>query len=125
MKQCVLCENNFEPVKNGHTRKYCFDCVPLFEKGNKETQNYAMKKKHLSIKKHLVNYKGGKCEKCGYDKCFDALHFHHNNPAEKDFGISLTFRELSEYYKEVDKCSLLCANCHSEIHFELKQLEQY
>lgn len=35
----------------------------------------------------LVKYKGGKCVKCGYDKCIDALEFHHIDSEDKDFGI--------------------------------------
>jgi len=35
-----------------------------------------------------VEYKGGKCEVCGYDRCADALEFHHNDSIGKKFGIS-------------------------------------
>lgn len=70
----------------------------------------------------LVEYKGGKCEICGYDKCIDALEFHHLNPQEKEFGIScgntLKFETLK---KEADKCILVCANCHREIHSKIKE----
>ena len=80
--------------------------------------NYrSLKKARQRLKKKLVDYKGGKCEICGYDKCINALDFHHLNPNEKDFGISnymvLSFDKLK---KEVDKCILVCANCHREIH---------
>ena len=36
----------------------------------------------------LVEYKGGECERCGYNKCIDSLEFHHIDPNEKDFTIS-------------------------------------
>jgi hypothetical protein len=71
-------------------------------------------RKRTKIK--LLEYKGGKCEICGYDRCNRALQFHHRNPLEKDFtisGRSLSFDRLKD---EVDKCVLVCANCHSEIH---------
>ena len=67
-------------------------------------------------KKKLIDYKGGKCEICGYNKCDSALQFHHKNPNEKDFSISgksLSFDRLKD---EVDKCMLVCSNCHAEIH---------
>jgi predicted transcriptional regulator len=67
-------------------------------------------------KKKLIEYKGGKCELCGYNKCDSALQFHHKDPTEKDFSISgksLSFDRLKE---EVDKCMLVCSNCHAEIH---------
>lgn len=66
----------------------------------------------------LVEYKGGKCERCGYDKCIKALEFHHLNPKEKDFTISGKSWSFERLKKEVDKCILVCSNCHSEIHEE-------
>lgn len=70
------------------------------------------------IKESLINYKGGKCEKCGYDKCIKALQFHHIDPNKKDFTISKNIKSLKfeDVKKEVDKCILVCANCHAEIH---------
>lgn len=65
----------------------------------------------------LVEYKGGKCEICGYDKCVDALEFHHINPEEKDFGLSNgDTKGLEKLKKEADKCILICSNCHRELH---------
>lgn len=78
-----------------------------------------VKKHRKKIKEELVLYKGGKCEICGYDKCLGALDFHHLNPNEKDFSISDSskYHNLEEMKKEVDKCILVCANCHREIHY--------
>jgi len=69
----------------------------------------------------LVDYKGGCCEKCGYNKSFEALQFHHINPSEKDFTISGKSYSVERLKKEVDKCILVCANCHIEIHEDLKK----
>ena len=70
------------------------------------------------IKQSLVDYKGGKCEKCGYNKSLKALQFHHLNPKDKKFAISENLRSLNakDLQKELDKCILVCANCHAEIH---------
>lgn len=68
----------------------------------------------------LVEYKGGKCEKCGYSKCIDALDFHHVDPNEKDFTIGGKSWSFDRLKNEVDKCILVCANCHREIHSEIK-----
>lgn len=67
-------------------------------------------------KRKLIEYKGGKCEVCGYDKCVSALSFHHKDPKEKDFSISAKSYSYERLKKEVDKCILVCANCHIEIH---------
>lgn len=74
------------------------------------------RRKKLKVK--AVEYKGGKCEVCGYNKCIEALHFHHMDPSKKDFGIAaggLT-RSWDRVKKEVEKCILVCSNCHAEIH---------
>lgn len=68
----------------------------------------------------LVEYKGGECERCGYNKCIDALEFHHRTPNEKDFTISGKSWSFERLKKEADKCILVCSNCHKEIHFEIK-----
>ena len=72
------------------------------------------------IKLQLVEYKGGKCEMCGYDRCIDALSFHHKNPNEKDFTIGGKSYSFERLKKEVDKCIMVCQNCHIEIHHNLK-----
>jgi hypothetical protein len=72
-------------------------------------------------KKRAVEYKGGKCERCGYDKCVDALEFHHINPTQKDKNfVNIKIRKWETQKNELDKCICVCANCHREIHAELR-----
>lgn len=74
--------------------------------------------RHKKLKELAVTYKGGKCEICGYAKYLGALEFHHKDPTKKDFGIG-THKStgINEKTKsELDKCSLVCSNCHKEIH---------
>ena len=68
-----------------------------------------------------VEYKGGCCSICGYDGCIEALEFHHIDPSEKDFGISSKgyTRSWERVKEEIDRCVLLCANCHREVHFKI------
>ena len=63
-----------------------------------------------------MQYKGCKCERCGYDKNISALEFHHIDSRQKDFSITDTHRCWEEVKAELDKCILVCANCHREIH---------
>lgn len=67
------------------------------------------------LKEDLVRKLGGSCQLCGYNKCLAALHFHHINPHEKEFNIS-SKNHFWEVEKEIQKCILLCANCHTEVH---------
>lgn len=76
-------------------------------------------------KQILVDYKGGKCCICGYDKCNEALDFHHLNPENKDFSISSTHKNIDILKKEVDKCILVCCRCHREIHAGLIDLDSF
>lgn len=76
------------------------------------------------LKRLCVEYKGGKCERCGYNKCMAALDFHHLDPTTKLFNIAgktgcLRGQTLTEsLILELDKCILVCANCHREIHHQ-------
>lgn len=75
-------------------------------------------------KQKLVDLFGGKCKKCGYDRCKEALQFHHLDPTKKSFGISGkgACREWNVMVKEANKCVLLCANCHAELHCGLIEI---
>ena len=68
------------------------------------------------MKRILVAEAGGGCAVCGYARCVVNLHFHHVNPAEKSFAVSIaTGKSLAAYRQEAQKCVLVCANCHGEI----------
>lgn len=99
--------------------------LTIVPKQTKKERNESVKQHVISWRQDkkvkLVNYKGGKCERCGYDKCVQALQFHHLNPDEKDFAISGKSYSFERLKKEVDKCIMVCANCHIEIHEELKK----
>jgi len=66
----------------------------------------------------MVNYKGGKCQFCGYSKYIGALDFHHIDPKTKKFSLSMDqmYRSWELTLKELDKCVIVCSNCHREIH---------
>lgn len=78
------------------------------------------------LKRIAIEYKGGKCEKCGYDKDFPWVYdFHHIDGQTKDFGIGHYSGGLTKMLNELDKCIMLCANCHREVHYQeyLKKLQ--
>ena len=88
--------------------------IPRCRKCNVEQ----VQRRRVKIKKLAVEYKGGSCEICGYNKYIGALEFHHKDPTQKDFSISRKGHTIawSKVKKEIDKCQLLCANCHRELH---------
>ena len=81
----------------------------------------AVQKRREKIKIMAIAYKGGKCQCCGYDKCVQALEFHHIDPTQKDFGLGAKgyTRSWDKNKEELDKCIMVCANCHREIHYNI------
>ena len=65
------------------------------------------------------------CEVCGYNACPRSLHFHHLEPGGKEYGIAIKMRHssLAHVMSEIEKCVLLCANCHGELHDGLPVLQ--
>jgi len=112
---CLICQNSF--IANNHKRLYCYECSP-----SKMSSADAIRYRKRRIKHLLVLSKGGKCERCGYNTCEGALQFHHRDPSQKEFALSdfnLNNADFSmaKVYAELDKCDMLCANCHAEIHY--------
>jgi len=86
----------------------------------------AVSQRRKNIRLRAIEYKGSKCSSCGYDRCVEALEFHHTNPSLKDFSISTKgyTRSWERVMVELDKCIMLCANCHREIHAKLAALRR-
>jgi transcription elongation factor Elf1 len=88
-----------------------------------EANKAAVAKRRKKLRTLAIEYKGGKCIFCGYDKLQDALESHHLDKSKKDFGISQSglTRSWERVKNEVEKCILVCANCHREIHAGILQ----
>tara|TARA_R110002110_G_scaffold31917_8_gene111649 strand:+ start:9 stop:473 length:465 start_codon:yes stop_codon:yes gene_type:complete len=100
-------------------------------KRDRTQEAFKLKEKRNYLKRRLVEYKGGKCEVCGYNKSIRALEFHHSDPKKKKINISTElFQKKSpneklykRLKKETEKCLLVCRNCHAEIHQGLVQAD--
>lgn len=96
---------------NGRTRSICKDCVKANEK-----ERYKARVQEIQEFKQTLG-----CKKCGETRSY-LLDFHHRDPKEKDFCISDFSRTpLSSLMKEIEKCDILCANCHREWHYLSQQ----
>jgi hypothetical protein len=91
-------------------------------KDRREYLIQAVKKRRKKLKQMAVEYLGGKCMICGYNRCINALEFHHLE--DKRFGFSSRgiTRSWQRTKEELKKCVLVCSNCHKEIHAGLVQL---
>lgn len=86
-------------------------------------QSEYVQKRREHIKLLALAYKGNKCQCCGYNKCISALEFHHIEPMQKEFAIGTNgyTRSWNKVKNELDKCILVCSNCHREIHANILQ----
>lgn len=71
------CSKEFVPQIYGTGKFLCNNCKILFNK--------------YLLKERCLKYLTGKCQKCGYDKCPDALEFHHRDPSKKKFKVTRTY----------------------------------
>jgi hypothetical protein len=105
--------------------KFCGSCIiknkeefiPKKRDLKKAVKSIVSWRQRTKIK--AIEYKGGKCINCGYDRCVRALQFHHLDSTKKDFTISGVSRSWDTIKIELDKCILICANCHAEEHDKL------
>jgi len=119
MKHCPRCKTEKSLVdfyqrrgkKGGSV--YCRPC----------TNEQAIERQR-GFKQKCVEYKGGECEECKYNTYIGALEFHHIDPLTKKF--TLATRKLTSFSEEIkqelDKCLMLCSNCHREAHAKTKGL---
>jgi hypothetical protein len=106
-------------ISNRILHKYADNKMLILTEDERKKRNYGRVKLHRQkIKEMAVIYKGGKCEICGYDKCNWAFDFHHIDKTKKEYSISSNSTLSWDKVKiEVDKCIMLCANCHRELHY--------
>ena|SRR5674476_512038 len=104
MCTCSICGKEYEYNKRkGHTKTKCGSCQ--------------CNHRRFELKRKAVEYLGGGCSVCGYNKCIQALEFHHRDETTKEFCISGSHSISWVRFKaELDKCDLLCSNCHRETH---------
>lgn len=112
LKTCKTCAKVYEySHATGHGKTRCNSCI---------TQESQQKKR-----KFAIDYYGGKCSICGYDKCQGALEFHHLKDKAEMPSYIIRRWSWEKTKEELDKCLLVCANCHREIHDNQIDLEKH
>ena len=107
-------------------RPRCKDCNREFTRNqsnrNRESISKNAKARKSARKSECISYLGGKCYRCAYKKSTHALTFHHKSRAEKDGDISsmLDYSWL-RLRRELDRCVLVCFNCHMELEEEFRR----
>lgn len=132
---CPICYTSFIAPGKAHNKVYCSRQCKVKAAEVRE-KNGTYKRKHrtdhgkqtyqdqknraITRKLLLIKEKGGACSVCGYNKNMAALCFHHLDPSIKELKLdarSLASSSLKTLREEVDKCILLCNNCHMELHY--------
>jgi hypothetical protein len=150
MPTCRKCGENIpnhiiidNKLRNLQNRKFCLICSPFAKHNTRPDITAPLKDRYVNGKRikrcpqqtvrlfrirkkqKMIDYKGGKCVICGYNRCSASMHFHHINAADKSFGISDHHAWGFERLKpELDKCVLVCSNCHGELHSGLIDLSK-
>jgi 5-methylcytosine-specific restriction endonuclease McrA len=135
LRTCTRCGEEKEEgffKKNYRKRKkdleqirYTSKCLSCEKKEFKEWRtinvvayNQRYKERRWARKERAIQYKGGVCQHCGQVVHMSAFNFHHLNKEEKDMdpGLMMSCSD-ARLFQELDKCILLCANCHRKEHF--------
>jgi hypothetical protein len=136
LKRCIACGEvaeckwmaTFTQTGQPEYRSRCIECQKKHYKEiaankRKKLSGYA-KRRRQEFKAKYIEYLGGKCCRCGYSKCPRALTFHHRNREHKERELSAMLDWSWERVRaELDKCELVCFNCHMEWEEEFERVK--
>jgi hypothetical protein len=124
VKKCdILCINchvkYFTEHKVKNLDKDIIELTELMKKeSDKKTKNKLLKKRqNFEAKRYAYQYKlSHPCSKCG-ENDEKSLLFHHRNPEEKDNKVTQLYKYgIKKVREEIEKCDVLCHNCHIKLH---------
>jgi len=134
MKNCPKCKedkelNEFGNNKNTKDKKqrYCKTCQAEFDNKHylSNKKQYIVRRKlfQQNVKKWYLDYKKEqKCSKCSEDRYW-VLDFHHLEPEKKEMNMDRARRcSIEKLKKEIEKCIVLCSNCHRDLHFQERNI---
>jgi len=116
---CKKCGKEFilNGKQGGQNRMFCYDCLPTCS--DRALRNKMRRDLVKEFSDELKLKRG--CDICGYNKCAQALEWHHPNNDKDDDPSCLLKTSFSAYLDEIEKCQLLCSNCHRELHSKDKK----
>lgn len=131
-KICITCkqEKPLEEFAKNKTRKdgrssICKSCFSLYRnkhyQENKEYYKSKAKNYREKTRKLFNEFKSNlKCSICGENRWW-LLDFHHLDPSEKEGEVVNLVQSPKRLEKELQKCIVLCSNCHRDLHYKEKQ----
>lgn len=136
MKQCTFCNSkksldlfNKNKKRKDGLQNICRDCSKKYAKSHYEANKDQEKNRIYSRRQELIDrfneYKSQlSCTMCGETEVC-CLDFHHNDPNDKDFTIAIAAKSGYSWERllsEIQKCTVVCANCHRKIHAGLLEI---
>jgi len=135
MKICSKCqslkeENQFSPKTNGKLNSWCKECIRTHNREKYKNNSDERKRVRKNVKniynrnrEYVLQYLSDKsCSQCP-ENHIAALDFHHRDPNQKEQSIARLSRNgisLDRIKKEIEKCDILCSNCHRKLHYNLR-----
>ena len=118
-EEWLITDYKMASKKQGYRRSECMNCLNAHRRVL--TRKY-YEEWMFNLLPKVIEFK---CLECGYNKCREALEFHHIDPEDKEDWIYALVRNVSPWgentqkvYDEVDKCVMLCPTCHRVFHIE-------
>lgn len=118
-KICPICETKksldefYKRSNRADISGYCKKC---------SNQYHTERVKYVKLK--MIDYKGGECKHCKLkikDSHYCVFEFHHLNPKIKDSNFEkIKYQKWDVIIKELDKCIMLCSNCHRMEHAKIE-----
>lgn len=124
-KRCGMCQSD-RPVSEFHRNRKaydglqsrCKDCSRETQRSSSVSRNITQRQKRKQNWDKIFEYFGGrKCSNCGIESKWPIYDLHHKDPETKDVSIgTIAHYNWDKIFPEVEKCVLLCANCHRIAH---------
>ena len=91
---------------------------------NKESEKRHVRRRKLELKKWFRDYKKKlSCSECAENHPA-TLEFHHKSQKDRDIGVMVNDGcSINKILKEIQKCKVLCSNCHKKLHYK-KQINK-
>ena len=115
-----MATNEWKQQNADKMRGYRNDWYERNKEAEREKAKLRQSERRKQFKEWYKEYKSNlKCGKCGFSHPA-ALDFHHTDSSKKEFSLGSTGLSVSKerFLKEIQKCEILCANCHRIHHYE-------